>query len=158
MPNCESARRDSACPRLTEGSVLVPRTQEDLPTRVMVVVRQVPRCVVELVFELISEIYSLKGNPEVRSHDVLRRRVEIEGRIEAVGVGARLLPRDLGEITAAVRTGHADAPLRILVVQREAGRILRQPEQLVGDERTRTGRVFDLRLNVRVIQEHTEVA
>src|SRR3569833_2563653 len=112
MPNCESARRDSACPRLTEGSVLVPRTQEDLPSGVMVVVRQVPRGIVELVFELIREIDSLQGNPEERSHVVLRRGVQVEGRIEAVGIGARLLSRDLSEKTAAIRTGHADAPLR----------------------------------------------
>ena len=73
----------------------------------VVVVNEVPRGVVELVFVLIGEIDALQADPEVVGYVVLGRRVEVECRIVAVGARADLLPWNLGQVAAPVRPGDA---------------------------------------------------
>src|SRR4029077_19331679 len=99
------------------GSVLVPGPQQNLTSRVVVVVHQVSRSVVELALVLIGEIGSLQRNAEVTVDVVLQGSVEIEGSIEAVGAGAHLRSGNLGQVAAAIGPGDAEAPSRIFVVK-----------------------------------------
>src|ERR1700722_4858521 len=101
-------------------SVLIARAKQNLAPRMVVVVDQVLRGVVELAFVLVGEVGALEGDPEVRSDVVLNRRIQIECRIEAIGAGTHLLTRDLGQIPAPVCAGDSGAPRPVFVVKNRA--------------------------------------
>src|SRR6185312_2384413 len=66
-PRSQSAGPRASAPQRPYSalSVLIPDSQQHLPSGVVVVGHQVPGGVVELAFELIREVDSLQGDPEV---------------------------------------------------------------------------------------------